>query len=434
MNSSSSKKAGRVFYGWWIVAASFVMFIFCGGTYYYGFTAFFNPMVDEFGWTYTATSLAFSLRSVEMSFLAPVVGLLIDRFGPRKMILMGVVAMGGGMVMMSSVHSIGMFYIAFLVTSLGSTAGFGIAQYAAVANWFVRRRALAMGVLSAGYGVCGTLAPVMVLLIRRFGWRPSLLMIGVALWVVCIPLALLIRHRPEPYGYLPDGGDAPAPALPAADSQVESDPGPSAGEAADFGIVEALRTPTFWLLVAFSGLTGFAQSALGAHEMPYLTSVGLSRGLAALTMTGITLHSLIGRLGFPILSSRTGKRRLLAVAGALQSVGVFIFAFVSDRASWLLIPFLLTYAPGFGGPIPLVPALQVDYFGLKTFAAVQGLLWIGGTVSGIVGPLFAGWMFDITGTYRLAWVIMAALSGCGALVVLLVKPPVRRLPPGTKGT
>ena len=81
MNNSSSKKAGGVFYGWWIVAASFVMFIFCGGTYYYGFTAFFNPMVDEFGWTYTATSLAFSLRSVEMSFLAPIVGLLIDRFG-----------------------------------------------------------------------------------------------------------------------------------------------------------------------------------------------------------------------------------------------------------------------------------------------------------------------------------------------------------------
>jgi len=413
------KKLRETFYGWWIVAASFVLFLVVGGTTIYGFTAFFNPIVAEMGWTRAQTSLAFSLRSIEGGIIRPIFGFIIDRVGPRKCIFAGMLVIGIALILMSRTDSLYYFYGTFLLLALGSTAALGLAEYAAVANWFKRRRSLALGILSAGYGLSGVMTPVLVFLIHSHGWRGTMFIMGIVTLAIGPLLSLFIRHRPEQYGYLPDG-DKPGGRVPLSRNSDVIEPGDAMAMGKEFSVQQSLRTRTFWLLMLFNLFPSFFLSAMIVHEMPYLISVGISERVAALTMLGITTSSLIGRLGFSWLGDIYDKRHLLAMTGALQTVGMFIFANI--HSPWMIIPFLLTYGPGYGARIPLSSAIQADYFGTKSFASLRGLYALGGTIAGITAPLLAGWLYDVQGSYHLAFTIFAILSIFAIPIILTVRP------------
>jgi len=171
------------------------------------------------------------------------------------------------------------------------------------------------------------------------------------------------------------------------------------------------------LMVLFPG---FSMTAIMVHEMPFLISVGISENLAGLTMLGITTCSLIGRLGFSWLGDTYDKRRLLVIAYALQTIGVFIFANISSP--WMIVPFLLTFGPGYGAPIPLLPAIQADYFGTKAFASLQGLFALGWMIPGIIAPFLAGWIYDVRGSYYLAFIIFAVLCSFAIPAILATRP------------
>ena len=417
--ASIKKPFKKVFYGWWIVAASWVQFLVCGGTAFYGFTAFFNPIADEFGWSATRISLAFSLRSIEGGVLGPLIGFLTDRIGVRKIIIFGMALTGLGMILLSYTNSLMVFYGIFLLFSLGTSAGLASAQYVAAANWFSKKRSWAMAILSTGFGFSGVVGPILVWLIGQYGWQQAAIIMGVVMWLVGVPLGLVFRHRPEPYGYLPDG-EVPGtitPDIKSTDAALTAST--SATPANEFTTRQALATRTFWMLVLFGLLTGFAQSAIFVHEMPYLTSVGISRGIAGWVILGITGSSVIGRLGFGWLGDRFDKRYLLAIGAALQCIGVFIFAGISQP--WMLIPFLLFFGPGYASQIPLYPAIRADYFGLKQFATIGGFMGLGWTVCGILAPVLAGWVYDTTGSYRLIWLAYAIVTATGIPTVLWIK-------------
>ena len=420
-----SRVRRKIFYGWWLVLASFIMFAVGGGLCSYGFSTFFNPIIDEFGWTRTQTSLAFSLRSLEWGLMAPVVGFFIDRFGGRRLVIFGAVLLGASFLMMSRTTSLAFFYGSFLLMALAQGCALSSAQFVIIANWFSRKRTRAMGIISAGFGVSGVMGPVLVWLIAQYGWRDTLVIGGIILWVLGIPLALMMRDHPEPYGYAPDG-EALSPSHHAGitsngGSVISNDIEQQQSEG--LSVREALRTRTFWLLVAFSCLGGFAMSSINVHVVPFLTSIGISRELAGFTILGITSSSLIGRLGFAWMGDVYDKRHLLAIGRALQFVGVLIFSQISSP--WLLIPFLLTYGPGFGGAIPIYAAFTVDYFGLKSYATIRGLLALGWTISGLLGPLLAGWAFDVIGSYRLAFVAFAVLTAFAVPIPLFIKKTKR---------
>jgi len=407
-------KGIKVFYGWWIVAASFVLFTVVGGTTFYGFTAFFNPIVTEMRWTRAQTSLAFSLRSVENGFVQPIVGFFVDRIGPRKCVFLGVLLTGAALLLMSRVDSLPSFYGTFLLLALGGTAALGIPQYTAIANWFRRRRSLAMGVLSAGFGLSGVMTPILVLLIQTYDWRITMVIVGILVIAIGTPLSLLVRHKPEQYGYLPDGDKT---SLKIDSGGVEGREGVIEGEG--MSVKQALKTRTYWLLLLVFLFPGFSMSAIMVHEMPFLISVGISENLAGFTMLGITAFSLIGRVGFSWLGDTYDKRRLLAIAFVLQTIGVFIFANI--QSPWMIIPFLLTFGPGYGAPLPLLPAIQADYFGTKSFASIQGLFAIGWVIPGIIAPFLAGWIYDVQGSYRLAFIIFAVLCSFAIPFIFIVK-------------
>ena len=434
MNVAVRSRAKKgVFYGWWVVLASAVVSFYGGGTFFYGFTAFFNPIRNTFGWTSAQTSLAFTLQRLEGGIAAPLVGFLFDKLGPRRLMLFGCAVAGLGFIVISRIDSLWALYGAFVVASIGfsfSTGGVGMAS---VANWFIKKRGRALGLLMAGFGASGVIAPILVWLISQYGWRTSLVIIGIGMWLVGIPASMFVRHKPEQYGYMPDGEIA-KPSSDQEGTNNKQDNSSSlqetqlASERASAEVAytarQALRTRAFWAVSLAYSLSHMTTSAVMVHEMPYLESVGVSREMAGLVVTFITLFSLLGRIGFAWLADTYDKRYILAVTFALQAIGTFIFAYVRDMS--LLIPFLVAYAPGYGGAIPVRPALQGEYFGRLAFGTIQGLFMAITTIGGLLGPILAGWIFDSTGSYYSAWVIFASTTVLAVPLTLAATRPVPR--------
>jgi len=412
----------KIFYGWWIIIASSIITTYNGGILFYGFTAFFNPILNEFGWSRAATSLAFSLQRLEGGIAAPIVGYFIDRLGPRKMSLFAVTVFGAGFILLSKVNSLLTFYIAFIIISIGHSAGFYSVGATVVANWFVRKRGKAMGFLTGGVCLAGTLVPVLVRLIDTYGWRQSLVITGIGMWIIGIPLSFVFRNRPEEYGMLPDGDVVKGETRD--DDKISTSPDvqtqPTVIES-EFTAMEAIRTRSFWMLAVGLSVSFMAMSAVFVHIMPFLESIGISREKAGYVVTFTILLSVLGRIGLGWLSDHMDKRYVFCIALGLQSIGLLFFANI--RTFWHIIFFLVTFSPGYGAPIPLRPAIQGEYFGRKQFGTIQGLLLSISTVSSMIGPPFAGWICDVTGSYRLAFLILAAIPAGGIVLFLFTPPP-----------
>jgi sugar phosphate permease len=192
------------------VAAAAVSQAYTSGAFWQGFGAFFDPIVERFGWSRAVTSGAVSIQRTETGVISPFIGLFIDKFGPRKVMLGGILATGAGLILLSRIQSLWQFYGAFALITLGMSFGSFMVLTTTVANWFVRKRVRAMAIYSAGTGFGGLLLPLVVILIEATSWRTGLVVIGIGFWVVGIPVALVLKRRPEDHGLLPDG-DTPDP-------------------------------------------------------------------------------------------------------------------------------------------------------------------------------------------------------------------------------
>jgi len=407
-------KARGLFYGWWIAISAAALRFFSGGCFYYGFSVFFNPIRDTFNWSAADTSVAFTLRGVETGLFSPVVGALADRVSPRKLMVAGWTIIGLGFIALSRINSLWSFYASFVLVALGSSFGTGLVMNTTLANWFTKKRSRALAIGFIGPGASGLLAPVLAFSLGEVGWRQTLVFMGFASLIVGIPLSTIFRDRPQNYGYLPDG------------ESVLSVPDPTAGPAkpvTGFSARAALKTRSFWMISAAQLFQQMGTSAVSVHIVPYLESVGVPTAIAALSVTGMTVCSLIGRLGFGVFGDYANKRLLISLSIGLQAVGLLVFAFVTNDALWLLAVFLLTYGPGFGGPIPLWPGLQADFFGTKSFGTIMGLLTLTSVVGGLASPIVAGWIFDVTGSYRLAWQISIFVTLPAIPLLLLNRPP-----------
>ncbi len=403
-------KKRRIFYGWWIVSASATLNFYVGGTFFYGFGAFFDPIRNAFGWNRTTVGFATSLQRLQGGVAAPVVGVIFDRVGPRRLMLFGTAVIGLGFILLSRIDSLWAFYLTFLVLSLGFSAASVPVATATVANWFIKKRSRALGFMAAGFGASGALVPVLVWAISQYGWRETLFFAGIGAWLIGIPLSLLMRHRPEQYGYLPDGETSPSAAM-----EEES---PSE---IDFTTKEALRTRAFWLITLTYTLQVMVTSAAFVHLITYLSTLDISREIGAFAVMGMTLFSLIGRLGFGWLGDIRDKRHLLAIASALQFIGVLILAYLTS--AWLIIPFLLFFGPGYGGSIPVRPAILGEYFGRKAFGTIQGIVFALTLVGSMLGPVVAGWICDVTGSYRPAFLLLAVVSLAAIPAILAARRP-----------
>ena len=240
----TERRATRVFYGWWMVGAGFGIEALIGALVFYAYGAYVVVLREEFGWSKTMLSAAFSMARAESGILGPIQGWLTDRFGPRALIRVGMLIFGAGFMLLSQINSPVTFFLAFFVIAVGSSLGGYLPIAVAIVNWFRRRRALALSVsLVTGMPMGGLLASLVVLSLGRFGWRWTAFGSGVVILLVGLPLARLVRHRPEPYGERPDGATAAEAALDPSTGRGAAGPSPR-----DFTPREAVRTGAFWLI------------------------------------------------------------------------------------------------------------------------------------------------------------------------------------------
>ncbi|MFC1913543.1 MFS transporter [Chloroflexota bacterium] len=392
-----------MFFGWWIVAASFFIALYTGGAIFYGFTAIFEPIVSEFDWSYTQISLAASLRGLEMGLLAPLTGIFVDRWGPRKLVLSGIIITVLGLIVLSSATSLAMFYGAFILITIGMSCSSMTVLMTTVANWFRRRVGTATGLVVSGFGAGGLLIPVMVRFIELYGWRSTMTIFALGMLVLVLPLSFLFRHKPEQYGYLPDGQAA---------DPVISDINPEETMAIESNITtrQALKSGTFWLIALAFVYLLMVVAAIATHVMPYLSSIGIDRSTAGVVATAIPLTSIGGRLGLGWLGDKFNRRLILAAAFAMMGVGLLCFGYIPAAGIWLMIPFVLVFSVGYGGCVALRPSLTRDYFGRANFGTIFGLIVGVSTLGAIIGPPLAGWVYDSWNSYQGLWFIFASLS------------------------
>lgn len=402
-----SKKHPRIFYGWWVVGASFLITLYTGGVVFFGFTAVFEPLANEFGWSYAQISLAASLRGFEMGLLAPLVGLVVDRWGTRRLIFAGAIFIGLGLMLLSRINSLGMFYGAFIMVAIGMSGISGTVLLTAVANWFREKVTIATGIVVSGFAVGGVLVPVVTVLIDKYEWRTAMIILGLCTWVIALPLSLLIRHKPEQYGYLPDG-DVSSPVV--VDESLTSARG-----------TKGTRS-VFWRIALASMCHMLVTSAVVTHVMPYLTSIGISRPTASLAAGAVPLASVGGRLGFGWFGDRLDKRRVAAIGFALMALGLVFFDCISTGWMWLLLPFLVFFSTGWGGGVTMRAALLREYFGRSRFGKTYGFVIGVAMLGNIAGAPLAGWVFDNRGSYEGIWLVFAGVA-VAALVIVMTIPP-----------
>ena len=399
----------KIFYGWWVVCACIPVAFSIAGSVFYGFTAFIDPLAKEFGWTYTQISLAASLRGLEMGILAPFVGFLVDRFGCRKLMLLGVIFVGLGIILLGFTHSIAMFYIVCLIIAFGAGGCTSVVTMTAVANWFEKKIGIAMGIMTSGFGASGLIVPVIVLLIERFGWRTASVIIGLGLWTIGIPLTCVIRNSPEEYGYLPDGR---SPESDKAERKISK-------QSSETGFIEAVKNRSFLFINLAEAIRMMSLGAVVTHIMPYFEYLGISRTTAGLLAAAVPLLSIIGRFGLGWLCDIIDKKMVLVSAYSLMALGMLAFSFAHMQI--FLITFLFLFPIGFGGIMALRGAIIRAYFGRSAFGKLVGLVMGMAAMGGIVGPTFAGWVFDTTGSYHQAWIFLSMLLVLAIILILLTK-------------
>jgi sugar phosphate permease len=408
-------KPRRIFYGWWVVVACFFIALYVGGVVFYGFTTLIEPLVDEFRWSYMQISFAASLRGIEIGLLAPIVGILVDRWGSRRLLFGGVILTGVGLMLLSRTTSLGTFYGAFVLMAIGLSTCSGTVLMTAVANWFRRKIGIATGIMICGYGFSGLLIPVIVNLIDAYEWRMTLVYLTIGLLAVCLPLSLLVRHKPEQYGYMPDGEMS--------NIATSNDLNEAQTAEVNIGTRQALKSRTFWHIALALMCQFIIVSAVITHVMPYLTSIGFTRAIAGSVAAGIPLASIAGRLGLGWLGDRVDKRGVSAGAFSMMSLGMLCFGFIPTGYTCLLVPFLIIFGIGYGGNNTLRASLIREFFGRGKFGTIHGFM-VGMIALGtIAGAPLAGWVFDNWGSYQPIWFAFAGLAAA-AILLVITTPPV----------
>ncbi|MEW6674035.1 MAG: MFS transporter [Thermodesulfobacteriota bacterium] len=419
MASSSSETKGKLFYGWWIVLFCSFLSVYAAGIFYYGFSTFVKPVAAELGWSMTLIAGGFSIYRLEAGIAAPVVGWLLDRIGPAKLVFAGGLVMGGGFIFLSQISTILPFYAAVIIISVGWSGFGGVAMgNPLIGKWFIKKRGAALGIYGAARGLSGLLIPAVAFLIARYGWRTALLILGPLTWLVVLPSSFAFKHSPERCGLLPDGGPAENGVQPH-DRQAAKT---TSEQEVDFPIQKALLTPAFWILTICLFSHQITQSAIFVHLIPYLIDVGITSESAASAVTFITLTSMAGRYGFGWLGDRLNPKWLLFVLYILQPVGILSLLRVSHILD--IIPFVLVYSTAYGGTTVIKAVITGNFYGRKNYGAIYGIIQGISTMGGFLGPLIAGLVYDLKGSYYWAFTSFAFMMGLTALLVLFLKRPV----------
>ena len=423
--TGTQQRQGRFFYGWYVVAVSCLQGMFGNGAISTGFPRFFEPIRNDLGISYAAMSLVFSLARAEGGFGAPLVGWLVDKFGSRPMILFGGLTAGIGLMLLSFAQEYWQLVLLFVgVVSVGKTAGLGQTLMATVNQWFVRRKALALSTLMTAFAGGGAIVvPLLHLGVVYVGWRETVFAIGLFIALLTIPVAYVIRSKPEDLGLRPDGDPPVGQAATHASRGGGHHHGggsSAAGEEQNFTVRQAMRTKAFWFIL-FGVITRVsATNSIIIHLFPLLVWKGVSEDTATLAASIMFFLAIPLRFLLGVAGGRLSPRKLLFYGmnlGAVGLVGLWLLP------QWpALIVFILGLAIVEG--ITSVNWIMVgDYFGRNRFASLMGAMSIFHNIGMFIAPIYAGWIRDTTGSYEIVLISFAPTFVISALMFALAKRP-----------
>ena len=392
------------------------------GLLHHAFGGYLAVLQDDRGWNKTQLSGAAALQQMESAIIGPLLGWIMDRFGPQGVIRLGVLAFGGGFMLLSQIDSLLGFYAAFIVIALGSSMCGFFPINVALINWFERWRARALSALSLGLAAGGLFVPLVGWSLVTYGWRATAFASGVLVIVFGLPLAAVIRRRPEDYGETVDGI-----ALPAAQATTSS-----SGESLtrDFTAREALRTQAFWLLSLGHGFALFVVGAVNVHAIAHIKeSLDYTVSAAAVFVTMVTLFQIVGVVIGWTVGDRYDKRLIAAGCMLMHCVGLLLLTYATSTP-WL-VAFAALHGIAWGLRGPFMHAIRADYFGRSAIGMILGLSFMIIVIGQIGGPMIAAMFADATGNYRIGFTVLALLAGVGSMFFVLAKrpaPPLRSQP------
>jgi sugar phosphate permease len=413
---NDGKPPRKIFYGWWMVGAAVGLQFLQAGLVSQAFGAYLAVLSEEQGWSKTALSGAAALQQMEVALLGPVLGWLIDRFGPKVFVRAGVVVFGTGLCLLSQVHTLPQFYGAFIVIALGSSLCGFFPLNVALIHWFERKRARALSAMSIGLAFGGIMVPLVAESLTTFGWRATALTSGLIAIGVGFPLAMMIRNSPHEHGEVVDG--VAEQSVSAAGASEKTD------NTRDFTAREALRTSAFWLIALGHGFALFVVHAVSVHAITHLKEgLGYSVAQASLVISLVTVFQIVGVLLGWAIGDRYKKRLIAAACMLAHSLGLLLLTYAFSVV--MVIAFAVLHGTAWGLRGPFMQAMRADYFGRSAIGMILGLSFMIIVVGQVGGPIIPGIFADITGNYRAGFTILAALAAAGSLFFIVARKPKR---------
>ena len=402
----------KIFYGWVIVVASLVIACTLTGIRF-SFGVFFKSLEAEFDLTRVGTSSVFSVYMILFAIFAIISGWALDRYGPRLVVFLMGLFTGLSLLITSQTNSLWQIFLSYSLLLAIGTGGTMPVLMSVVARWFDKKRGFALGIAASGTGL-GTLvvAPFAAYMISNLGWRMSYVVLGVIAWLVIISVAMLLRRDPGEIGALPDGVKSGAGKIMAREGSPQL-------SVAGLSLTQALRTRSFWLMLAVWLLFALCLNLVMTHVVPYATDVGISTIEASTVLSLIGGFQILGRLPTGRISDIIG-RKVPGITCAVFGIGALTWLIWSHNL-WMFYLFAVIFGFSVGGLGVAMITLVSDIFGRRSLGAIMGALEMGFAMGAAIGAALGGFIFDVTNSYATAFAIGAAAMSVIALFVALTR-------------
>lgn len=410
-------KISRIFYGYRVLAACFLLNVISAGCGPISFSFFVTSLERALYWSRTEIMTGFTLFFICAAISAPFSGRLVHRYGARKVVSLGALSSCAGYVLLSQLSGLWQYYIGYALIGAGVAATGPVITTLIVSNWFIRRRGMAIGAMSMGAGTAGMIFTplVIVYLLPNLGWSQTYLVFAAITGLLAIPVAaLVIRTKPADMGQLPDGRDA---------SEIDGIEADRTLATGGITFKNALATQAFWLLAV---AIFFISTHMGVmqNQIPHLEDLGFTAGIVASAMSIVAVTSTLGTLLFGWLSDRIKVKISGSISVVLLTISIILLLNININSPALLI---WTYATilglGIGGWMPTMSLLASANFGLIAYGTIYGALNAFQSIGAAAAPIMSGYLFDRTGTYDLAFLITAIAIALGIPIILAIRRP-----------
>ena len=392
-----------------------------------GASALFKPIAADLGLSRAVTSVATSVARLEGGIQAPITGWLSDKFGPKWVVFVGSCLTGICLILMYFVNSVWTYYVVWGLIATGHNLGYTIAHDKVVTDWFVNKRGLAFGIRFALLGIVGVIVlPIASWLIVTQGWRMACsIWAGVIFAGIPFSWYFVKQNRPEYYGLLPDGAKMESGLEVGIDDMIAKGMEYAAGyQETEFTLRQAMRTSSYWMQTIAKCAYTIVFGGFNLHCIPFLTDMGIGPGMAASMMAMMLFFTIPSRFLGGFLADRVSKDRLkFLLAGSFLSMGLGITAFLLNQTMAMVYVFLIFMGLGYGAMTPADISIRGRYFGRKAYGSIQGTANMFSAPIALLSPIYAGWVYDVSGSYITAFTTFASIAAFGLCLVCFLRPP-----------